>query len=140
VVKESDVSSDSNEDDTAAWSDEDDASVGDGVGLEGISAGQSDETVHRRMERTNYELNEVCTLKEEEPTSFAEMEKSKNRKQWLDATESELKSLKDSGTWVLTDLPPGREALKCKWLWKMEFDAIGRMTKFKARLVLKGYM
>jgi Reverse transcriptase (RNA-dependent DNA polymerase) len=55
--------------------------------------------------------------------------------------EGELKLLKDNGTWVLTNLPPGQKALKSKWLWKMKFNAInGCLTKFKARLVLKGYM
>ncbi|KAH9141736.1 hypothetical protein AeRB84_014116, partial [Aphanomyces euteiches] len=52
----------------------------------------------------------------------------------------EYDSLIENGTWTLTDLPPGREALECKWLWRMKFDADGKLTKYKARLVLKGYM
>jgi len=76
----------------------------------------------------------------ETPLSFGDIDKSPNRIEWLQATQDEFDSLKNNGTWILTDLPPGRQALKCKWLWRMKFDADGKMTKFKARLVLKGYM
>ncbi|KAH9051522.1 hypothetical protein Ae201684P_007525 [Aphanomyces euteiches] len=65
---------------------------------------------------------------------------SPNRLKWLEATQVEYDLLIENGTWTLTDLPPGREALKCKWLWRMKFDADGKLTKYKARLVLKGYM
>ncbi|KAF0706195.1 hypothetical protein As57867_006775, partial [Aphanomyces stellatus] len=37
-------------------------------------------------------------------------------------------------------LPPGRKALACKWLWRNKFDAVGRFTKYKARLVIKGFL
>ncbi|KAH9120221.1 hypothetical protein AeMF1_007508, partial [Aphanomyces euteiches] len=76
----------------------------------------------------------------ETPLSFSDVDKSPNRLKWLEATQDEYESLVKNGTWTLTDLPPGREALKCKWLWRIKFDAEGNMTKFKARLVLKGYM
>ena len=74
------------------------------------------------------------------PLSFSDVDKSPNRLKWFEATQDEYDSLVNNGTWTLTDLPPGREALKCKWLWRIKFDAEGNMTKFKARLVLKGYM
>ncbi|KAH9094955.1 hypothetical protein Ae201684P_004220 [Aphanomyces euteiches] len=76
----------------------------------------------------------------ETPVTFADIEKSPNRLKWLEATQVEYDLLIENGTWTLTDLPPGREALKCKWLWRMKFDADGKLTKYKARLVLKGYM
>ncbi|KAH9140625.1 hypothetical protein AeRB84_015153 [Aphanomyces euteiches] len=63
-----------------------------------------------------------------------------NETPWLEATQVEYDSLIENGTWTLTDLPPSREALKCKWLWRMKFDADGKLTKYKARLDLKGYM
>ncbi|KAF0710662.1 hypothetical protein As57867_005479, partial [Aphanomyces stellatus] len=59
---------------------------------------------------------------------------------WLEATQDEYNSLLNNGTWVLTDLPPGRKALACKWLWRNKFDAVGRFTKYKARLVIKGFL
>ncbi|KAF0695053.1 Aste57867_14111 [Aphanomyces stellatus] len=38
------------------------------------------------------------------------------------------------------DLPPGHKALACKWLWRNKFDAAGRFTKYKARLVIKSFL
>ncbi|KAH9051523.1 hypothetical protein Ae201684P_007526 [Aphanomyces euteiches] len=85
------------------------------------------------------ELHSVQVVNET-PVTFADIEKSPNRLKWLEATQVEYDLLIENGTWTLTDLPPGREALKCKWLWRMKFDADGKLTKYKARLVLKGYM
>ncbi|KAF0707729.1 hypothetical protein As57867_006534, partial [Aphanomyces stellatus] len=74
------------------------------------------------------------------PQSIADIEASPNKQAWLDATQDEYNSLLNNGTWVLTDLPPGRKALACKWLWRNKFDAVGRFTKYKARLVIKGFL
>ncbi|KAF0687836.1 hypothetical protein As57867_020405, partial [Aphanomyces stellatus] len=74
------------------------------------------------------------------PQSFADIEASPNKQAWLDATQDEYNSLLNNGTWVLTDLPPGRKALACKWLWRNKFDAVGRFTKYKARLIIKGFL
>ncbi|KAF0710277.1 hypothetical protein As57867_005548, partial [Aphanomyces stellatus] len=62
------------------------------------------------------------------PQSFADIEASPNKQAWLEATQDEYNSLLNNGTWVLTDLPPGRKALACKWLWRNKFDAVGRFT------------
>ncbi|KAF0688140.1 Aste57867_20220 [Aphanomyces stellatus] len=74
------------------------------------------------------------------PQSFADIEASPNKQAWLEATQDEYNSLLNNGTWVLTDLPPGRKALACKWLWRNKFDAVGRFTKYKALLVIKGFL
>ncbi|KAH9071219.1 hypothetical protein Ae201684P_021658 [Aphanomyces euteiches] len=63
----------------------------------------------------------------ETPVTFADIEKSPNRLKWLEATQVEYDLLIENGTWTLTDLHPA-------------FDADGKLTKYKARLVLKGYM
>ena len=75
----------------------------------------------------------------ETPTSFKDIDASPNKQKWLDATQEEYDALMNNGTWVLTDLPPGRKALGCKWIWRQKFDATGKLTKYKARLVLKGF-
>ncbi|KAF0689406.1 Aste57867_19144 [Aphanomyces stellatus] len=90
------------------------------------------------------------------PQSFADIEASPNKQAWLDATQDEYNfksqqawldatpeeydALVNNGTWVLTELPAGRKALACKWLWRNKFDAVGHFTKYKARLVIKGFM
>jgi len=44
-----------------------------------------------------------------------------------------MKSLLKNKTWTLTELPPGRKAIGCKWVFKVKPD------KYKARLVAQGY-
>ena len=39
----------------------------------------------------------------------------------------------------MVDLPPGRQLVECKWLFKNKFAANGSPLKYKAILVAKGY-
>ncbi|KXJ71784.1 hypothetical protein RP20_CCG019713 [Aedes albopictus] len=51
----------------------------------------------------------------------------------------EYDALINNNTWTLTELPKGRSAIKCKWVYKTKHDASGKMDRYKARLVIKGY-
>ncbi|CAI7901297.1 unnamed protein product [Closterium sp. NIES-54] len=53
--------------------------------------------------------------------------------------ESELKSIEESDTWELVELPEGRKAITSKWLFKIKSDADGKIELYKSRLVAKGY-
>ncbi|CAI7780341.1 unnamed protein product [Closterium sp. NIES-54] len=53
--------------------------------------------------------------------------------------ESELKSIKESGTWELVELPEGCTAITSKRLFKIKSDADGKIERYKFRLVAKGY-
>ena len=52
--------------------------------------------------------------------------------------ETEMTSLTDNGTWELVDLPPGRKAIKNRWVYVTQ-----RMQEkkplYRARLVAKGF-
>lgn len=74
-----------------------------------------------------------------EPRTFKEAVESKNAKQWNDAMEEELNSIKENGTWQLTDLPAGRKAIGSKWVYKIKLDENGKIVRHKARLVAKGF-
>ena len=43
----------------------------------------------------------------------------------------EMDSLAHNGTWKLVDLPADREAVKCKWVYKLKFNAAGASGKPK---------
>jgi hypothetical protein len=40
----------------------------------------------------------------------------------------------------LADLPPGRQAIGLKWVFKVKRDEHGAVANHKARLVVKGYV
>jgi hypothetical protein len=58
---------------------------------------------------------------------------------WIDAMTEEVNSLKERKTWELVRLPDGRQAIQCKWVFKTKYHPNGKIDKFKACIVAKGY-
>ena len=52
---------------------------------------------------------------------------------------SEMKSLTENDVWDLVELPNGRNAVGCKWVFKKKSDAEGNVERYKARLVAQGF-
>jgi len=50
----------------------------------------------------------------------------------------EIQALQDNGTWQITTLPPGKQALGCKWIYRIKYHSDGSIERFKARLVILG--
>ena len=48
-------------------------------------------------------------------------------------------ALKKVGTWTLVDLPSGKKAIGCKWVFVVKTKADGSLKWLKTRLVTKGY-
>ena len=56
------------------------------------------------------------------------------------AMHEELEALKAKEVYEETDaLPPGRKAVQCKWVLHIKRDKDGRISRFKGRLVAKGF-
>ncbi|KAL0364108.1 UNVERIFIED_CONTAM: Retrovirus-related Pol polyprotein from transposon TNT 1-94 [Sesamum angustifolium] len=52
----------------------------------------------------------------------------------------EMVSLQKNHTWELVQLPEGKKAIKCKWVYKKKLTVSEKEgKKFKAQLVAKGY-
>jgi hypothetical protein len=51
----------------------------------------------------------------------------------------ELEALKKNKTWELTDLPKGKNTVGCKWIYSVKQNAEGKVERYKARLVARGY-
>ena len=78
-----------------------------------------------------------------EPQSLAEALKSPFSGQWLKAIEDELTQLLEYGTFQFlpkNQLPRGRKPLTSKVVYRYKKNPSGDITKFKARLVVRGFM
>jgi hypothetical protein len=51
----------------------------------------------------------------------------------------EMVSLDKNEAWDLVELPTGRNPIGSKWLFKKKLNAEGKVEKYKAQLVAKGY-
>jgi hypothetical protein len=58
---------------------------------------------------------------------------------WKAAMIEEMNALKKNKTWELVELPSGKEAVGCKWVYTVKQNCEGKVERFKARLVAKGY-
>lgn len=50
----------------------------------------------------------------------------------------ELEALETNDTWDITTLPPNKNAIGSKWLFKTKFKVDGSIERYKARLVILG--
>jgi len=53
--------------------------------------------------------------------------------------QDEINAFEDNKTWIITELPPGKTSIGCRWVYKLKFNAKGEIERYKARLVAKGY-
>ncbi len=51
----------------------------------------------------------------------------------------EMAALDVNATWELIVLRKDKKAIGCKWVYKLKHNADGSVSKYKARLIAKGY-
>jgi len=95
----------------------------------------------KREPSTRYPSDDYVTLTDEgEPECYLEGIESEEKKKWLDAMQDEMKSLYDNHTFDLVKLPKGKKALKNRWIYRVKQESNSTSPRYKARLVLKGYI
>ena len=57
---------------------------------------------------------------------------------WFSAMTDEFQALKRNNTWTLVPLPPHRNAIGCKWVYRFKENSDGSINRYKDRLVAKG--
>jgi histone deacetylase 1/2 len=58
---------------------------------------------------------------------------------WKTAMQEEFDALIQNHTWSLVPLPPHRQAIGCKWVFRVKENPDGSVSRYKARLVAKGF-
>lgn len=59
---------------------------------------------------------------------------------WKEAINEEMKALNKNQTWEISNLPPRKHLVGCKWVFTIKYKADGTIESYKPRLVAKGYM
>lgn len=77
-----------------------------------------------------------------DPTTYEEVMAcaEPERGYWLAAMTKELSMLDEFKTFEICQLPFGKHAISCKWVFKKKFDSDGKVKQYKARLVAKGHL
>ncbi|GKV27163.1 hypothetical protein SLEP1_g36366 [Rubroshorea leprosula] len=72
----------------------------------------------------------------DEPKSFFEAIQDPK---WRQAMKAEIDALEKNNTWTLETLPPDKRPIGCKWVYKIKYNADGKIERYKACLVAKGF-
>ena len=52
---------------------------------------------------------------------------------------AELEAMDSNDTWTILPLPPGKNTVGCRWVYKIKYGSNGKIERHKARLVAKGF-
>ncbi|XP_076949375.1 putative mitochondrial protein AtMg00820 [Bidens hawaiensis] len=85
---------------------------------------------------TTDEVN-LLLLFDDEPVNFRE---AINEKHWRKAMEAEIDSTERNKTWQLVEAPAKVNPIGLKCIYKIKRDEAGKIPKYKARIVAKGYV
>ena len=92
-----------------------------------------------RVGHTDVSTEYCCFMntlsKVNDPKSFREAAQCSH---WLKAMNEELEALEENNTWIITELPEGKRAIGCKWLYTTKYDPQRKDTRYKSRLVILG--
>jgi transposase InsO family protein len=89
--------------------------------------------------RKSYYRDERVMLMDKGPRTYNEAMKTSESEKWLEAMESEMKSLAKNNVWELVLLPKGRKLVDCRWVLGRKYNSEGKPDRYKARLVAKGF-
>ena len=75
-----------------------------------------------------------------EPTTFKQAQKHAEKDRWLQASFKELQQLLATKTFYFVSRKDAQKApITSRWVYKAKKDSEGQVTKYKARLVVRGF-
>jgi hypothetical protein len=92
-----------------------------------------------RYSPSDFRSNFALSITDDDPRTAREAVDSEDGNLWKRAMEEEMASLDKNEAWDLVELPIGRKPIGNKWVFKKKLNAEGKVEKYEARLVAKGY-
>jgi hypothetical protein len=117
-------------------SEDDDTSVNDGGNVQ-----DNDRSTRNRKPSVRFQDHYVYHAREgmiDQPSSVQEALKRPDAVLWQDAINAELAALVEKNTYTETSLPRGKTTIPSKFVLNIKRDAVGKIDKYKARLVALG--
>jgi len=93
---------------------------------------------NKQIFNEDFVVYQATLCRNTDPATVADALSSVNAEEWKRAMEEEIQAHVENQTWTFSDVPAGRKAIKCKWVFKTKLKADGTVERYKARLVAKG--
>ena len=93
---------------------------------------------NKQIFNEDFVVYQATLCRNTDPATVADALSSDNAEEWKRAMEEEIQAHVENQTWTFSDVPAGRKAIKCKWVFKTKLKADGTVERYKARLVAKG--
>ncbi|MBW0498232.1 hypothetical protein O181_037947 [Austropuccinia psidii MF-1] len=85
-----------------------------------------------------HSINSVSTLNSD-PKNYVQALQSPENNFWIDAIINELNNMTKHQVWTPSNHPSNLKPLTTTWVFKKKTDENGNLTKFKARLCVRGF-
>eukprot|EP00253_Pinus_taeda_P024707 PITA_24707 len=101
-------------------------------------------SVRERRQPERYSPSAFCSnfglsVTDDDPRIVKEAVDSEDGRLWKEAMVDEIESLHKNEAWDLVELLAERKSIGSKWVFKKKTNVEGKVEKYKARLVEKGY-
>jgi hypothetical protein len=83
--------------------------------------------------------NFSLSITDDDPRTVREEVDSEDGKIWKNAMDEEMEALNKNKAWDLVELPTRRNPISNKYVFKNKLNAEGKVEKYKAWLIAKGY-
>lgn len=100
--------------------------------------------VRERRNPKRYILSSFCsnfvlTITNDDPRTVKEVIDSEDGKLYKDAMVDEMACLHKNESWDIVELSSRRKPIGIKWVFKKKMNVEGKVEKYKAQFVEKGY-
>lgn len=90
---------------------------------------------------TPYSLDSVLSYDKVSSSTFEpkNYKEASIHKEWCEAMNMELDAMAANNTWTIMPLPPNKNTVGCRWVYKVKHGSNGTIERYKARLMAKGF-